>query len=136
MAKFDKEPKKKKTNKYLTEAQVVEIQGMTNQQLLRAYLVHNRLLRKYKKLQKEDPVIIELKEKIKEHRETTVSEQTRDEMKKLKDKLKEIRDEIDVGLEDILQELKDKNTDYKEDKGVALETLKLVQQLLDTREPS
>lgn len=133
MAKFEKEKKDKKNYKYLSDVEVEETNKMSNAQLLKEYLVQNRALRQINKLKKEDPVISELKSKIKTHRETTVSDKTLAEVKKLKDRLKEIKEEIDVGIEEEKEALKEKNNDYKEDKGFAKEKLKLVQLLLDKR---
>lgn len=125
---------KKINNKYMTVEEVESVKAMSNQELLKEFLVQNKALRIIKKKKKDDSEIKSLKEEIKKHRETSVSEKTLNELKKLKEQIKEIKTEIDKGIEDLLESLKEKNKDFREDMGYTKERLKLVQFLLDSRE--
>ena len=129
-----KQKKEKKAYKYLTEAEVKEIRQLSSEELLRSYLFQNKAVREIKKRKKEDSGLKTLKDEVKMHRETTVSDKVRAEMKELKDRKKELSMEIDQGIEDQLQEIKDINVDYREEMGPINEKLKLVQAVLDSRD--
>ena len=100
------------------------------QDLLKEYLIQNKSIRETKRKKKEDSNLKKLKEDVKLHRETTVSDKLRSELKQAKERKKEIETEIDEGIEDELTEIKEINKDYREEAGYAKEKMRVVQAIL------
>lgn len=132
MAKKNNGPKEKKF-KHLTPAEVAEIRQLSTQELLESYMFQTRVIRDVKRQKKDDSSIKKLKEEVKLHRDTTVSDKTRQELKELKDREKEIKTEIDEGIEDQLEEIKELNKDYREKMAPSNEKARLIQAILDAR---
>jgi len=132
-----KEPKEKEQrfvkNKYLTDTEVLDTQRLSNQELLKEYLVQNKAIRVVQQRKREDTELNSLKKEIKHHRDTSADQKTQDEITQLKARLKEIKLEIDEGIKDLLDQMKQRNLDFKEDMSYAKEKLKLIQMLLDKR---
>lgn len=129
-----KKKEKKSEYKFLRTEEVESLRKLNSQELLKEYLKENKALRIKNKKHKEDSEIKDVKEQIKKHRETTVPEKTQKEVAELKLRLKEIKDEIDEGIEDLKHELKELNKDHNNDKGSSKEKIKIIQTILDSRE--
>lgn len=129
-----KKKSQKSENKFLRTEEVEELRKMSSQDLLKNYLKENKALRIKNRKHKEDSEIKDLKEQIKKHRETTVPEKTLKEIAELKARLKEIKDEVDEGIQDLKAELKELNKDHNNDKGASKEKIKLIQSILDGRD--
>lgn len=128
-----KQQKNKSNLKYMTPAEVEELNKQPTSELLKGYLTQQKALRDIAKRKSQDTDLKLLKEQIKKHREESPDNKTLEEMKKLKDRLREIKQEIDAEIPELLQELKDKNADYREDQGYPKEKAKIIQRIIDSR---
>lgn len=129
-----KQKKAKSAYTYLRDEQVEAIRKMSNQELMKEFVKENKSIRILKKKHKEDKEMADLKATVKKHRETTVPEKLQAELNDIKARLKEIKAEIDQGIEDELEEMKELRKDMKNELGFHVEKLKLIQNLIDSRE--
>jgi len=121
---------KKWPYKQLKPDQVKELQSMSEEQLLKEYLVQSKSVVILKRSKADDPEITELKEEIKEHYESSET------LKQKKEEIKELRKSLAEEIEDEIKDKKAKEHVYNIQIKEHQEFVIAIQCILDDRNPA
>lgn len=126
--------KKEKTKKlkYLAEDTVAKLEQKSPEELLKKARKLNKDLRSLKMQKKEDPTLQKCKRKLEQHYEKNKQNELA-ELEKISKTTKEIRARMKEGAEEILDEQKQRNTDFKEDMAPLKEELRVIEDLLESK---
>ncbi len=106
--------KEKFPYKYLRPEQLEEIREMKTSDLLKEHVKEGKNMRAIKKMQKEDSTLIDLDKQIKEHRQDALTDDLKKEIQTMKDRMKEIKAEIDEEILELLEDRKELKKGYRD----------------------
>ena len=131
--KKEKEDKAKKRKlKYLNEDTVAKMEKKSTEELLKDARQLGKNLVSLKRQKKDDPKLNEYKKKLEAHYEKNKQEELA-ELEQIKHKTKEIRESMKVGAEEILENQKERNNDFREDMAPIKEQLRIIDNIIDER---
>lgn len=128
--------KKQKTVKYktLSDQDIQDLKDLSKEKLLAEFLKQTKVSRDIKSRKASDSKLLNLKFKRDKHRIDDLSDDTRKELDKITARKKEIREESDEKIPEILKGIKEINTDYREELSYPREKMKAIQNILDEKD--
>ena len=120
-------------SRLLSEKELSDLEKMSVDQLLKELLKQTKALKMIDKQRRDDVDLLQVKGKIKAHREKSLSTESGQKLTKLKEQIKVIKEEIDAKIPELLNQQKEINKNYREDKAFPKEKLKLINRLLDSK---
>lgn len=128
--------KKQKTVKYktLSDQDIQDLKYLSKENLLAEFLKQTKVSRDIKSRKASDSKLLNLKFKRDKHRIDDLSDDTRKELDKITARKKEIREESDEKIPEILKGIKEINTDYREELSYPREKMKAIQNILDEKD--
>ncbi len=125
--------KKSRKTTYLTANELEELNKLSDQDVLKAFMRSNKALNAKKREKRQDAELKRVREEIKKHREENISEEKKKKLEQLKSAIKEIKDEVDEEISELFDTLKALNQDYREDMGPIKEKIKMLERIIEQR---
>lgn len=119
--------------KHVSEDEAFQLQQKSVEDLLKELRKIDKSLVRVKEKKKEDPELLKLKKKLEEyHRKHKQAELK--EMENYKKRMKELRQELNEGAEEIIAETKEINRDFNNQKAPYIEKRKLIERMISEKE--
>ena len=132
MAKGKK--KEKFPYKFLRVEELNELRKLSTEKLFREQLKENKDLKALKRQKKDDPIISDLDKQIKEHREKATTDEHKRELLELKDRVKEIKAEIDQDIQELLEDRKAEKKGWNDALKPHKEKIEAILKIIEERE--